>query len=399
MRLLYVIGGPVFGGAHNQAARLGPLLEAKGWESMVVLPDEEGDAVERLRVEGIEVMVTPLDRLRMTADLRSQARFVSRFRYQVRGLRRLVRELDADLVQLTGLTLPQPAIAGRREGAAVVWQLLDTRPPRLLRRMLMPVVTRLADTVMSTGVEVARQYPGALELGDRLVPFVPPVDPDEFRPDQQRRQIARSALGVRDRSVVVGTVGNRNPQKGHEYLIRAVSSLRRDYPEVVLRVLGSVSPVHPAYEAGLQRELKEAGLDRRSIGSIEQGMSVADVLPGFDVFVLTSVPRSEGLPTAILEAMACGVPIVATRVGGVSEIVEEGKTGYLVPPRDPPALADAVSRLLRDDELRADLGRRARKLVQERWGIDRCLHAHVQAYETALAVQARRGALATARAP
>jgi glycosyltransferase involved in cell wall biosynthesis len=310
-----------------------------------------------------------------------------------------VRELDADLVQLTGLTLPQPAIAGRREGAAVVWQLLDTRPPRLLRRMLMPVVTRLADTVMSTGVEVARQYPGALELGDRLVPFVPPVDPDEFRPDQQRRQIARSVLGVRDRSVVVGTVGNRNPQKGHEYLIRAVSSLRRDYPEVVLRVLGSVSPVHPAYEAGLQRELKEAGLDRRSIGSIEQGMSVADVLPGFDVFVLASVPRSEGLPTAILEAMACGVPIVATRVGGVSEIVEEGKTGYLVPPRDPPALADAVSRLLRDDELRADLGRCARKLVQERWGIDRCLHAHVQAYETALAVQARRGALATARVP
>jgi glycosyltransferase involved in cell wall biosynthesis len=247
LRLLYVIGGAVFGGAHNQAARLTPLLKEEGWDTVVVLPEEEGDALGRLRADGIDVVSVPLDRLRMTPDLRSQVRLISRFRAQVSTISRLLRELDADVAQLPGITSPQAAAAARREGAAVVWQLLDTRPPQLLRRAAMPIVRRLADVVMTTGVEVARHYPGASELGDRWVPFVPPVDPEEFRPDDDRRRAARAALGVEHGQVVIGTVGNRNPQKGHEYLIRAMSTVRRSHPAAVLRARGNVSPVHPAY--------------------------------------------------------------------------------------------------------------------------------------------------------
>jgi glycosyltransferase involved in cell wall biosynthesis len=119
-------------------------------------------------------------------------------------------------------------------------------------------------------------------------------------------------------------------------------------------------------------------------------MDVAAILPGFDIFVLSSVPRSEGLPTAIVEAMACGLPVVATDVGGVRELVHDGATGYVVPPRDPSAIATAVSRLLSDADLRSALGRRARQRVEDCLSIARCVEAHLRAYEIALAVRARR---------
>lgn len=384
-----MIGGAVYGGAHNQAVRLTPLLRDRGWDTVVVLPEEEGDALGRLLAQRIDVVSVPLDRLRMTPSLKSQARLVSRFRPQVGNLSRLIRELDADIAQLPGITSPQAAVAARREGVAVAWQLLDTRPPALLRRAAMPMVKRLADVVMTTGVEVAKLYPGTSKLGERWVSFVPPVDPAEFHPDAERRRIARAALGVEDEQLVVGTVGNRNPQKGHEYLIRALSTVRGSHSAAVLRVRGNASPVHRTYEAKLQREVQSAGLDSRSLGSVEEGLGVAGILPGFDVFVLASVPRSEGLPTAILEAMACGLPVVATDVGGVREIVEHGTTGYVVPARDPGAIAAAVSRLLSDAELRSSLGRQARQRVKGRWSIDSCVDSHLRAYETALAWRAR----------
>jgi glycosyltransferase involved in cell wall biosynthesis len=390
LRLLYVINGAVFGGAHNQAVRLTPLLGERGWDTVVVLPDEQGDALGRLRANGIDVVTVPLDRLRMTPDVRSQARLLSRFRAQVSNLSRLLRERQADIAQLPGVTSPQSAVAARTEGVAVVWQLLDTRPPQLLRRAAMPVVRRLADVVMTTGVEVARHYPGTSALGDRWVPFVPPVDPAEFRPDDARRLSSRAVLGVDAAQAVIGTVGNRNPQKGHEYLIRAMSMVRDRHPEAVLRARGNTSPVHSAYEAKLQRELGAAGLDATSLDRVDDGMGVAGTLPGFDIFVLSSVPRSEGLPTAIVEAMACGLPVVATDVGGVRELVDDGKTGYVVPPRDHQAIGTAISRLLADPELRSAFGRRARQRMEQRWSLDSCVDAHLRAYEIALAHHARR---------
>ena len=385
-----MIGGPVFGGAHNQALRLTPLLRETGWETIVVLPDEEGDALGRLSASAIDVVTMPLDRLRMTRSMRAQAKLVTGFRAEVANLSRLIRERRIDVVQLPGVTGPQAAVAARREGAAVAWQLLDTRPPEALRRVAMPMVKRLADVVMTTGVEVARHYPGVRELGERWVPFVPPVDSEEFEPDANRRRAARAALGAADEQVVIGTVGNRNPQKGHEYLIRAMSIVRRSHPRAVLRARGNVSPVHPAYEAKLQRELETAGLDRSSLSRVDSDMSVAGILPGFDVFVLPSVPRSEGLPTAILEAMACELPVVATDVGGVRELVEHGATGYVVPPRDPGAIAASVARLISDAGLRSEFGLRARRRVEECWSIADCAESHLRAYEIALAVRARR---------
>ncbi|MDE3097660.1 MAG: glycosyltransferase, partial [Chloroflexota bacterium] len=107
----------------------------------------------------------------------------------------------------------------------------------------------------------------------------------------------------------------------------------------------------------------------------------------------TSVPRSEGVPTVVLEAMACGLPVVATDVGAVADVVEDGVTGFVVPPLDPPAIARAALRLLDDAALRERMGHAGRARAVERFSVERCTEVHVQAYDLALRRRGRPGLL------
>lgn len=380
MRLLSVIHGPVYGGGHNQIIRLRKPLLKHGWETIALVPTEPGSAAGRLLEAGVEVLSLPLHRLRATRDLGVHARLVSSLGPEIRAIRRLLREKSIDLVQVHGPTNPHAAIAARREGVPVVWQLYDTRTPMALRRLAMPMVVRLADVVMTTGLGVARMHPGAIEMGERLVTFIPPVDPAEFQPDPVRREAARRELGVSPLETVVGSVGNLNPSKGHEHLIRATGILRRGHPGAVVRILGADSPAHSAYMAGLRRETGALG---DAVRFQDPGSRVAELMPGLDVFVLASVPLSEGVPTVIIEAMSCALPVIATDVGSVREVVEDGVNGFVVAPEDPRALAGAIERLLDDPERRMSMGLVNRRAVQERFGIDQCVEAHVRAYELA----------------
>ncbi|MGE0229526.1 MAG: glycosyltransferase [Dehalococcoidia bacterium] len=385
MNLLHVVHYPVFGGPHNQALRLAAPLQRRGWNTTVLLPGEPGNAAARFRAAGIEVVAIPLHRLRATRSIPTQARFLGGFIPEVAAIRRLIRSRSIDLVVIAGLTNPHAAIAARLEGIPVVWQLVDTRAPLALRRALTPLVTALADSVMTTGAEVARVHPGLESARDRLIVFAPPVDTTDFRPDPGRRTGARRTLGVPDHALVVGAVGNLNPQKGHEYFIRAAAGVSARYPDARFRILGGQTPTQAAYAARLRAEVRDARLSEPDTFAIlDPEADVAALVPALDVLVLSSVPRSEGVPTVILEAMACGIPVVATDVGAVREVVEDGATGFVVPPLDPDATARATLRLLDDPVLRRRMGDLARQRAVERYDVEVCADVHVRAFEAAL---------------
>lgn len=391
MRLLSVIHYPVFGGPHNQALQLAPLLEHHGVETTVLLPDEPGNALARLREAGVATVALPLHRLRATSNPAKHLSFAAGLWPEVRAIRRLIRERSIDIVQVNGLINPQGAIAARLEHLPVVWQLLDTRPPMALRRLMMPLVTRLANVVMSTGRAVAHVHPGAGSMGERLLIYFPPCDPDAFDPRSVDRDEARAHLGFATDDVVLGTVGNLNPQKGHAWLLRAAARVRTARPNVKVLLVGASHDTHRAHERTLHRLSVELGL---AVGydAVFAG-ALADVRPALaamDIFVLPSVPRSEGAPTVILEAMLMGLAVIATDVGAVREVVEDSVTGYVVPPEDPQAIAKAALRLLRDDDLRARMGRAGRKRAVERFSVERCVDVHLQAYACALRQRARQ---------
>ena len=386
MRVLYVIHYPFFGGPQNQALRLERPLAERGTRTTVVMPDEPGNAVERLRAAGVEVIQLPLHRLRAIADPMLQARFLMAMPGEVMALRRLIRERSIDVVQVGGLVNPHAAIAARLEGVAVVWQLLDTRAPMMLRRLLMPWVRVLADVVMTTGVGVARVHPGAMDLGSRLVPFYPPVDTSVFRPDPDRRAVARAELRIPPGSLLVATVANLTPQKGLEHFIAVADEIHASRPNVRFAILGSAMETQGSYEITIRRMVQESGAGRAgALFIFDPGLRVSELLPAVDLFLLTSVPRSEGVATTVLEAMATGIPVVSTDVGAMSEVVADGVTGRIVDPLDDSAMVGASAALLDDAGGRARMAAEARRRATELYDVEVCADIHVRAYELAAA--------------
>ena len=383
--VLSIIHYPVFGGPHNRNMRLVPVLSQRGIKTTVLLPDESGNAVGRLRDAGVDVVQVPLKRMRATRNLATHFRFFAGLPGELWELRRLIKNLQIDVVQLNGLVNPHGALAARTAGVPVVWQILDTHTPMLLRRVMSPLVTWLADAVMCTGLRVAEEHPGVMKHPERLISFFPPVDLSQFEPDPAMRMAVRRKLGVDDAALVVGTLGNINRQKGHDNFIRAAAHLKSKVPGAKFIILGAMHDNHREYIDGLWRLAAEVGLEfGRDLIAVDPTSNVHELLQALDVFWMTPRPRSEGIPTAMEEAMALGIPVVSFDVGSISELVTDGVSGFLVPDQNPAAVANYTAEHLMDSDIRATMGVSARAFVHEHASLERCADRHVDAYQLAL---------------
>ena len=392
MKVLAVLHYAVFGGPSNLLVSLsGPLAE-RGVELAVVLPDEDGNAAERFQAAGVTTEVIPLRRLRASFNPAHHARLLAGFPGDVRRLRRIIRRRGVDVVLLHGLANPHAAIAARLEGRAVLWQIVDTRVPAAGRRVLMPFVERLSDAVMFWGEAVRQLHTRGRPLAMPTLLGSSPVDLDRHVPSPERRTRTRAELGVPGEAQVVGTVSNLNPQKGVEYFIRAAKQIADQMPTAWFLVVGGRYDTHRAYARRLESEVRESGLaDRfRCVGAVAD---VERFYAAMDVKLITSVPASEGIPTTALEAMACGVPVVTTDVGSASEAVVDGVTGYVVPPLDGDAIAQAALHVLADPALRARLGDEGRRRAEARYGVEPAVDQHMRAFRTAMEHRHRRNTI------
>ncbi len=174
---------------------------------------------------------------------------------------------------------------------------------------------------------------------------------------------------------VIGAVGRFTEEKGHTHLVEAFARARVALPGARLVLVG-----YGELEADLRQRATSLGLDGAVRFAGERDS--AEMLPGFDLFVQPSLYESQGL--AILEAMAAGRPVVASDVGGVRDVVQEGETGLLVPPADPAALAGAIVRLARSPDLASSMADRARARVRELFTLDRMVEAYARLYRQIL---------------
>lgn len=202
------------------------------------------------------------------------------------------------------------------------------------------------------------------------------IETDLFHPNQKTREQIRRELQVTDEQSVIGTIGNLYPVKGHTYLVRAAAAVTQVFPESVFIIAGRGQLLE-----GLQTEARELGVEKhiRFLGFRED---VPALLQAMDIFVLPSL--SEGLPLSALEAMASGKPVVATRVGGVPEVVVDGETGFLVAPEDADDLAEKLVCLLKAPCLLQQLGAKGHEMVKERFSLDRMVKNYEELYQKAL---------------
>ncbi len=232
----------------------------------------------------------------------------------------------------------------------------------------LPVGVRLAIPSLSRVIATARGQAGYLrELGvpaHKLVTIRNGVDTTGPLSKTERRAI-RAELGLAADDVAVGMVAMLRPEKSHETLFHAVARLKDDNPRLRVLLVGD----------GPRREELVTEAARLGLTGIVRFLGLRPDAPrlvgAFDVVVLTSLPLVETLPYSLLEAIAQGVPAIATRVGSLDEIVEQGGAGLLVPPGDPDAFATALGTVLADPALRADLGERGRRWIEREFSVER----------------------------
>lgn len=181
------------------------------------------------------------------------------------------------------------------------------------------------------------------------------IDAGRFRFSAEGRRRLREEFGLSDEQLLVGSVARFSFQKGHEYLIEAIPAILKSFPEARFLLVGD------GPERGkIIQKAKDLGLQGKVLFPGER-QDVTDVLSAMDLFLLSSI--FEGLPLSVLEAMAVGLPVIATRVSGTPEAVLHEMTGLLVPPADTGAIAAAAIALLGDPERRRRMGQQGRLLV------------------------------------
>jgi len=210
------------------------------------------------------------------------------------------------------------------------------------------------------GAPVSVVYPGIADVGERGCDGLPSSDS------------ARSVIGCAARLVLA---------KGIVYLLEAVRLLRPEIPQVRLEIAGSGPE-----QARLQTQARRLGLEG-CVCFLGWRADVRDLMSQWDVFVLPSLEEGFGLAAA--EAMAAGLPVVASAVGGLQEIVQDGETGYLVPPRDPVLLAARLRSLLLNPGLQNAMGTAARARVREQFSPPKMVHAITEIYDGLLRFSTR----------
>ncbi len=215
-------------------------------------------------------------------------------------------------------------------------------------------LARLTDRLIALTESERREH---LLLGigspDRFSVIPSGVDLTLFESARRPDPALRSSLGIAPDAFLVGTVCRLTRIKGVDLLIFALARLRERIPRMAALIIGDGEE-----RKKLEEQCRTAGLSDR-VRFLGTRSDIPELLPALDLFLLCS--RNEGMGRALVEAMACGKPVVASRVGGIPDVVEEGMTGLLVPPEDPPAVAEAIRTLAADPARRHQMGERGRE--------------------------------------
>jgi glycosyltransferase involved in cell wall biosynthesis len=196
---------------------------------------------------------------------------------------------------------------------------------------------------------------------------------DLGRVDAAPRINLHEELWLPHHAPLVGNVAALVPHKGQRHLVEAAALVVREVPDARFVIAGE-GELRPA----LERQIKERRLEKHVLLAGFRP-DVLSLHKAFDVFVMSSV--TEGLGTSLLDAMACAKPIVATAVGGIPEVVVDGETGFLVPPRDAEAMSGAIVRLLTDEALRRRMGDAGLARVRNRFSAERMVQETLDVYE------------------
>ena len=250
-----------------------------------------------------------------------------------------------------------------------------TMETRFHHRQIQRFLWSRTDQVTAVAGPLADRMANVVRFPREKIKVIPNgVDSFRFRPEREAIELRRKELGLPTTGLLIGTVARLVPVKNHRGMLHALAVLREKGLTPMLALAGD-GPLESELR-NLTRELSLEG-QVRFLGAIRQ---VERFLNALDVFVLNSL--SEGMSNTVLEAMSCGLPVVATNVGGNSDLVEDDRTGYLIPQDNVEELARAIARIANDQRKREKMGIMARARIEQSFGIGKMVQNYSDMYES-----------------
>ena len=364
MKILQLISSGGFYGAESVLVNLSVELQHAGHRCIVGVFENSGntntEVGDRAELLGLAVCRVPC---RSRIDWRT-----------VRQVRKIIEGDEVDLVHAHGYKADFYALLATRVAASPVtatchnW-LGESGAMRAYAR-LDRYLLRFFDGVAAVSGPVAEQLRQAgVRRRVQVIPNGVPV------PSSDSRSTLADHIRMGDR-IVVGTVGRLSSEKGASFLIEAAAKICPDFPRAFFVLVGD-GPMRSALEA----RVRELGMEGQFLFT-GQRHDVEQIYRAFDIFVLPSL--EEGMPMALLEAMAAGLPVVATKVGGVPDIVNDPSVGTLVDPGDANAIATGIRDLLNSRSQREEIGSNGRKRVEESFSAAAMARRYVELYQQVL---------------
>jgi glycosyltransferase involved in cell wall biosynthesis len=361
LRVAIASESDAIGGAETMILHLATALRERGHEVHFIGPEatqhwHQGWLSDQMRASGFPVHLLPLGQGRLVECVRQTAGVLRRHR------------IDVLHSHMFGMTVVGAA-ATRLARVPHVITMHGTGPETAAarRRLALRIAFRASEEVVAVSQGLKDQLLeeiGTVSERMRVIPNgIPPLTGDRPR--------LREELGVGEDELLVVAIGNLFHNKAHIDLLRALASL----PDAPWRV--AIAGAFKEAEPDLRGFIAERRWESRAC-LLGPRRDVADLLAAADAFCMPS--HREALPMALLEAMASGTPIVASRVGGIPEAVADGREGLLVPPGDVPALTVALRRLLADPGLRRRLAEAARERVLGEFGVGAMATAYQSLY-------------------
>ena len=368
MRILHISSARTLGGGERHLSDLANALAERGHEVFVAVP-ENSPLREELRALPSENIFSL--RLRNALDVKS-----------ARALARLVREHEIEILHAhVARDYPLAALAMRNNRRT---KLVITRhvlfPLSRIHKLTLARVSR----VIAVSVAVARALQAQELFPAKKIVTVPNgIDLSRFNRalNSGAREVLREQLGINSAKHLVGTVGEIRPLKGLEDFLRAAAVVAKEIDDVDFVIAGRDATRAGERRAHLERLSEELDL-RERVHFTGWLADVAPLLHALDVFISPSHTEAFGL--SIVEAMASGLPVVATRTEGAREIIEDGVNGLLVAVGDNEQMASLTLALVKDEARRRELGARAKERAQSRFGLERMASAVEQVYSEAV---------------
>ena len=384
MRVLFVTDSPTVSGAEHVWFGYLPALAPPDGGAHVFLSEGNARLVKALDQRGAPYTLTSsFSRQMIQVTLKPGAlfEFGRAFRTVHRELRRVIERFRPDVIH--SISFPAclyAATAARATGIPHVWHEHNIKRIHAVNTRLYRFVASTCAWVVGPSRAVTDNLARAGLAAEKLVPLYNGIDLRAFAPDDARAQRVRDELGVAS-SPAVGLFGQMLSHKGHETLIDAAPSIRARVPDAKFVFVGALE--NPPYEAHLRAKIAAVGLTDAFVFTGWR-TDVPHVMRAMDLSVVATT-TAEPAALSLMETMAMGRPIVATRTGGTPEIVEDGVCGLLFPPGDSVTLADHVAGLMLDAPRREQMGLAGRARMERTFTVEQHVAGMLDLYRRAVA--------------